>query len=101
MPNYKKMYYIVCAAASEAIDAIRQKEADKAADRLSAALNHAEEVYIESSRLLCACDILRVAWWRIQSIGPYILCGIILLALMTLAFFIGGLVGVNGWFMQD
>ena len=45
MPDRQKMYSILCAAASRAIDA---KDLDEARRILQAALNEAEELYIET-----------------------------------------------------
>ena len=47
MPDYKKMYAILCAAASEALDKLPET-AENAAGRevLQQALNEAEELYI-------------------------------------------------------
>lgn len=100
MTNYKQMYFIVCAAASEAIEAMQRKETNKAEDVLFSALHYAEEVYIDSSSSTYVSDMLRRVWERIRAAGPYILCGVILLALMVCAFFVGGMVGLHGWFMQ-
>ena len=47
MVDYRKMYYILCKAASEALDKLPETEENKAArDILSAALLEAEEIYI-------------------------------------------------------
>lgn len=86
MPNYKRMYFIVCAAASEAVEAIQRKESDKAADKLLTALNHAEEVYIESSHSTRVRDILCGVERSIHAVGPYIFYGAILLAFIAVAF---------------
>ncbi len=47
MPDYKMMYHILCAAASEALDALPE-ESDTAAGRdiLQKALYEAEELYL-------------------------------------------------------
>ena len=49
MPDYKKMNAVLCAAASEALDALPET-AENAAGRelLQAALEEAEELYIEA-----------------------------------------------------
>ena len=46
MPDYPKMYALVCAAASEAIDLIEAGDAAAAADALQRALYQAEELYV-------------------------------------------------------
>lgn len=46
MPDYQKMYYIHCAAASKAIDA---EDFETARQILQAALYEAEELYIDTS----------------------------------------------------
>lgn len=46
MPDYPKMYAILCGAASEAIDRIKEGSADAAAQLLQSALLEAEEIYI-------------------------------------------------------
>lgn len=47
MPDYQKMYAIVCAAASDAVDALEQEDgADLAKNILLRALEQAEELYI-------------------------------------------------------
>ena len=49
MPDYKRMYAVLCAAASDALD-ILPETAENAAGRalLRAALEEAEEMYIEA-----------------------------------------------------
>ena len=49
MPDYKKMYAIMCAAASEALDAL-QETAENTAGRelLQQALYEAEELYVSA-----------------------------------------------------
>ena len=50
MADYAKMYYILCAAASEALDALpRTPENEAAAALLREALEQAEEVYLETA----------------------------------------------------
>ena len=50
MTDYKKMYYILCDAASRALDALPQPEDPKAAAAaLQKALDEAEEKYIETA----------------------------------------------------
>lgn len=46
MPDYPKMYAILCAAASDAIDLIEAGSPASAAEKLQAALLKAEELYI-------------------------------------------------------
>lgn len=46
MPDYPKMYAVLCGAASEAIDCIEEGSADAAAQILKSALLQAEEIYI-------------------------------------------------------
>ena len=47
MPDYKRMYAILCAAASEALDALPElPENASARDLLQKALLEAEEVYV-------------------------------------------------------
>lgn len=48
MTNYPAMYYILCAAASGAIDLIEAGKTDRAARLLQRALLEAEEYYIIS-----------------------------------------------------
>ncbi len=48
MPDYPKMYAILCAAASAAIDLIETGNAVEAARNLQQALYRAEELYVES-----------------------------------------------------
>ena len=53
MPDYQKMYYILCAAASKAMDALpRTSEAADAWNILQQALNEAEELYIDTANVL-------------------------------------------------
>lgn len=49
MPDYEKMYAVLCAAASDALDALPET-AENAAGRalLQAALDEAEELYIDA-----------------------------------------------------
>ncbi len=49
MPDYEKMYAILCAASSDALDALPET-AENAAGRalLQAALDEAEELYIDA-----------------------------------------------------
>ena len=50
MVDYAKMYYILCAAASEALDALPETPENEAARALlQTALNEAEELYIDST----------------------------------------------------
>ena len=50
MPDYKKMYHILCAAASEALDELPDEPANAAGrETLQTALNEAEDVYIETA----------------------------------------------------
>lgn len=50
MADYAKMYYILCAAASEALDLLPQTpENEAAAQLLQAALEKAEEVYLDTA----------------------------------------------------
>lgn len=50
MVNYRKMYHILCTAASEALDTLPRTEANAAGRKLlQRALYTAEELYIESS----------------------------------------------------
>lgn len=46
MPEYEKMYAILCAAASEAVDALDAGEFSAARKRLLEALAAAEELYV-------------------------------------------------------
>ena len=47
MPDYGKMYAILCAAASEALDTLPETEENRAGrEILQAALDEAEEIYI-------------------------------------------------------
>lgn len=49
MPDYKKMYLLLCAAASDALDWLaRIPENEAAIFRLQNALNEAEDIYIET-----------------------------------------------------
>lgn len=45
MPDYQKMYYVLCDAASRAIDALPEQ----AKQILQQALDEAEEIYIRTS----------------------------------------------------
>ena len=50
MPDYKTMYHILCAAASEALDELPDEPANAAGrETLQNALNKAEDVYIETA----------------------------------------------------
>lgn len=50
MADYAKMYYILCAAASEALDRLPETaENGAAAELLRRALEAAEEVYLETA----------------------------------------------------
>ena len=48
MPDYQKMYYILCDAANRAIDFIRQTP-EAAEQILRQALAHAEDVYVDTA----------------------------------------------------
>ena len=49
MPDYKKMYALMCAAASEALDLLPEtEEAKPGRDALQDALLQAEEMYISA-----------------------------------------------------
>ena len=47
MPDYQQMYYIMCAAASKALDALPGNGA-AAAEVLQKAMEEAEEIYIQT-----------------------------------------------------
>lgn len=47
--NYQKMYAILCAGISEAIDMMDNAEYKEARDRLQDALYDAEDYYVDSS----------------------------------------------------
>ena len=47
--NYQKMYAILCAGISEAIDMMDNSEYNEARDRLQRALYDAEDFYVDSS----------------------------------------------------
>ena len=50
MPDYKTMYHILCAAASEALDELPDEPANaKGRDILQKALNEAEDIYIDTA----------------------------------------------------
>ena len=49
MPDYPKMYAILCAAASEAIDLIAAGSTAQAAEELQRALLTAEELYVKAA----------------------------------------------------
>lgn len=50
MPDYKTMYHILCAAASEALDKLPDEPANATGrDILQNALNEAEDIYIRTS----------------------------------------------------
>ena len=46
MPDYQKMYALLCGAASDAIDLIAEGRAEQASRLLQAALLDAEELYM-------------------------------------------------------
>ena len=46
MPDYEKMYHIVCAAASRAIDVLDEGDTALCRETLQAALLEAEEIYV-------------------------------------------------------
>ena len=48
MPDYQKMYALLCGAASDAVDLIERGESIKAAALLREALLKAEDMYIEA-----------------------------------------------------
>ena len=53
MPDYQKMYYILCAAASTAIDLMKSTPACRMARiTLPEALHEAEELYINEGKLI-------------------------------------------------
>ncbi len=53
MPDYQKMYYILCSAASRAIDQMPDMPANQPARQtLLAALNDAEDLYINDGNLI-------------------------------------------------
>ena len=57
MPNYQKMYAIVCAAASSAVDQMPSCPAcDAARATLLDALERAEEIYINEGKLICLSE---------------------------------------------
>lgn len=60
MPNYQKMYAIVCAAASDAVDCIRAGKAIHAEHTLLLALRRAEEMYLsgDEPEVLCMATCL-------------------------------------------
>lgn len=50
MPDYKKMYALLCAAIDEAIEPLEQiPSAQPIAERLCDALNAAEDIYIDTA----------------------------------------------------
>lgn len=49
MAEYQKMYYILCAAASKALDALGANDVDGARQLLQDALDEAEERYIDTA----------------------------------------------------
>ncbi|MEG2175980.1 MAG: hypothetical protein RRY97_03815 [Oscillibacter sp.] len=49
MANYQKMYAIVCGAASDALDALQAGDPAAAEKTLSAALEKAEELYLDDA----------------------------------------------------
>ena len=48
MPNYQKMYALLCGAASDAVDLIERGESIKASALLREALLKTEDMYIEA-----------------------------------------------------
>ena len=48
MPGYQKMYYFMCSESSKAIDDLEAGNIEKAKDRLCAALQKVEEIYIQT-----------------------------------------------------
>lgn len=48
MPDYAKMYAILCAAASDAIDLIADGKSESAVKLLQSALTSAEDLYINA-----------------------------------------------------
>ena len=48
MPNYAKMYALLCGAASEAVELIEKDAPEQAARLLKSALPEAEELYISA-----------------------------------------------------
>ena len=50
MPDYEKMYHIVCAAASKAIDVLDEGDTALCRETLQAALLEAEEMYVADDR---------------------------------------------------
>ena len=48
MPDYPKMYALLCGAASDAIDLIGAGRAEQAMQLLQSALLEAEELYVEA-----------------------------------------------------
>ena len=48
MADYPKMYALLCAAASEALDRLEEEETQQAASVLQKALLEAEELYIKT-----------------------------------------------------
>lgn len=48
MPDYKKMYAILCGAASDAIDLLHEGNSDGALALLSASVAEAEELYLDA-----------------------------------------------------
>lgn len=49
MAEYQKMYYILCAAASKALDALEANDVDGTRQLLQGALDEAEERYIDTA----------------------------------------------------
>ncbi len=50
MVNYEKMYHILCAAASDALDALPMTpQTERARELLQQALDEAEELYIQTA----------------------------------------------------
>jgi hypothetical protein len=52
MPDYPKMYAILCAAASEAIDLLAEGKQAEAMNLLQSALSEAEDLYIGAEVVL-------------------------------------------------
>ena len=59
MPDYKKMYALLCAAASEALDLLPETEETRAGrDALQDALLQAEEMYISAGDVAEESDFI-------------------------------------------
>ena len=48
MPDYQKMYALVCGGASDALDALETRDIAKATCILAEALSQAEECYLDA-----------------------------------------------------